>query len=111
MTFRPDISPGDTLTSSQLLDLFKCQQGKGMRCSRTTNSLVLVKDHTKKSAASIYEDQWDDDGVLHYRGTGLRGDQSLDYEGNRWLRDAEKNGTDVFLFEKEKSGIFAFVDL
>ena len=46
---------------------------------------VPVVDQTHKHGASIYADEWDDAGVLHYRGTGLHGDQRLDYEGNRWL--------------------------
>lgn len=108
MGFDPGIEPGAELSHSELTQRFQCQQGKGMRCSRATNSLVLVVDHTHKHSISIYADEWDDAGVMHYRGTGLRGDQSLKYEGNRWLRDAEKNGTGVFLFEKEQSGRFLF---
>jgi hypothetical protein len=46
---------------------------------------VPVVDQTPQHGASIYADEWDDTGVLHYRGTGLHGDQRLDYEGNRWL--------------------------
>ena len=69
---------------------------------------VLVVDQTHKHGASIYADGWDDAGVLRYRGTGLRGDQRLDYEGNRWLRDAKANDTGVFVFEKGKPGRFTF---
>jgi len=108
MGFKPDIRPDDELTAAELTATFQCQQGKGMRCSKSTNSLVLVVDHTHKHAASIYADEWDEAGVLHYRGTGLRGDQSLEYEGNRWLRDAEANGTGVFLFDKTKSGRYVY---
>jgi hypothetical protein len=108
MTFDPGIRVGAELTHGQLVDTFQCQQGKGMRCSKKTNSLVLVVDQTHKHGASIYADEWDDAGVLHYRGTGLRGDQRLDYEGNRWLRDAKAKDTGVFVFEKGKSGRFTF---
>ena len=45
--------------------------------------LILAVDQTHKHGASISADEWDDAGVLHYRGTGLRGDQRLDYEGDR----------------------------
>ena len=46
--------------------------------------------------------------MLHYRGTGLQGDQRLDCEGNRCLRDAKANDAGVFVFERGKSGRFAF---
>ncbi len=108
MGFDPGIDQGAELTHSELIATFQCQQGKGMRCSKATNSLVLVVDHTHKHSVSIYADEWDDAGIMHYRGTGLHGDQSLDYEGNRWLRDAEANDTGVFLFEKKRSGRYAF---
>ena len=65
-------------------------------------------DHTHKHSVSIYADEWDDAGIMHYRGTGCYGDQSLDYEGNRWLRDAEAKDTGVFLFEKKRSGRYTF---
>lgn len=108
MGFDPGIHQGDELTHSELTTTFQCQQGKGMRCSKSTNSLVLVVDHTHKHSVSIYADEWDDAGIMHYRGTGLRGDQSLDYEGNRWLRDSQANDTGVFLFEKKRSGRYTY---
>ena len=39
----------------------------GMRRSLTTNSLVIVSDHTKE----LYDDKWVDD-VLHYTGMGKK---------------------------------------
>jgi len=108
MGFDPGIHQGHELTHSELTATFQCQQGKGMRCSRSTNSLVLIVDHTHKHRVSIYADEWDDAGIMHYRGTGLHGDQSLDYEGNRWLRDAQAKDTGVFLFEKKRSGQYTF---
>ncbi|MEI6452060.1 MAG: hypothetical protein WCP98_19215 [Actinomycetes bacterium] len=108
MGFEPDIRRDDELTAAELTATFQCQQGKGRRCSEATDSLVLVVDHTHKHAASIYADEWDESGVLHYRGTGLRGDQSLDYGGNRRLRDAEAKGTGVFLFDKTRSGRYVY---
>jgi len=107
--FRPGLRPGDVLTSEELRQRFKCQQGKGMRCSAKTNTLVLVLDRTRQSALSVYADEWDDEGVLHYCGMGLRGDQDIEREGNRWLRDAKKNGTGVFLFEKKRPREFTYV--
>lgn len=65
-----------------------------MRRSHKTNTLILVSNHIK----SIYEDQWIND-VFHYTGEGTTGDQSLDFQQNKTLRDSGSNGIDVHLFE------------
>jgi len=67
--FKPRIKINAAISNEQLCDEFKCSTQGGMRRSHKTNSLVLVSDHYN----SIYEDRWLD-GVLHYTGTGKRGD-------------------------------------
>lgn len=49
-----------------------------MRRSISTNTLVIVSDHTK----SIYEDRWIGN-VFHYTGMGLTGDQRIDATQNK----------------------------
>jgi hypothetical protein len=108
MVFQPDITPGTDLSSKQLSDLFKGQLQGGMRYSRATNSLVLVTDRKKLSAASIYGDEWIG-GVLHYRGTGQRGDQSLDFAGNAKLVHAERDDTGVHVVERSGHGRYRYL--
>jgi hypothetical protein len=110
MVFHPDIRPGIELTSKELNDIFRGQQQGGMRYSRATNSLVLVTDRKKLSGTSIYGDEWID-GVLHYRGTGQRGDQSIDFAGNAKLMHAERDDTGVFLVERTKHARYRYLGL
>jgi hypothetical protein len=108
MVFQPDIRPGVELASKELNDIFHGQQQGGMRYSRTTNSLVLVTDRKKLSGTSIYGDEWIDD-VLHYRGTGQRGDQNLDFAGNAKLVHAQRDDTGVFVFERTKHAHYRYL--
>jgi hypothetical protein len=108
MVFQPDIRPGTELTSKELNDIFRGQQQGGMRYSKATNSLVLVTDRKKLSGTSIYGDEWIDD-VLHYRGTGQRGNQSLDFAGNAKLVHAQRDDTGVFLVERSKHARYRYL--
>ncbi len=108
MVFQPDIQPGAELTSKELNGIFRGQEEGGMRYSRTTSSLLLVTDHKKFSPTSIYGDEWID-GVLHYRGTGQRGDQDIDFAGNRRLVHAAKDGTGVHLVERCGKGRYRYL--
>lgn len=74
MSFKHGLRPGDCISNKQLIEIFKCGVSGGMRRSHKTNTLVIVSDHTK----SIYEDRWVD-GIFHYTGMGLEGDQSLEH--------------------------------
>ena len=60
------------------------------------NSLILFALH---NTGNPYEDKWDDQGVMHYTGMGLSGDQSIDYAQNKTLAESRTNGVDVHLFE------------
>ena len=108
MAFQPDIRLGTELSSQELNDTFKGQQQGGMRYSKATSSLVLVTDRKKLSGTSIYGDEWIDD-VLHYRGTGQRGNQSLDFAGNAKLMHAQRDHTGVFLVERTKHARYRYL--
>ena len=94
MSFDPGLIIGDIITNEDLVDIFKCGNMGGMRRSKTTNTLVIISDHTK----GLYEDKWFGD-VLHYTGMGKNGDQSLTFAQNRTLAESNENGVDVHLFE------------
>ncbi len=65
-----------------------------MRRSLRTNTLVLINNHTK----AVYPDRWID-GVLHYVGMGLTGDQDINHAENITLCRSQTNGVKVHLFE------------
>lgn len=106
MTFNPDLAPGQRISNESLCARFLCGPQGGMRKSNRQNCLVLFTDHAK----SLYDDRWDSDGVLHYTGMGLVGDQTLS-RGNKTLAEAPVTGIRVFYFERftGKSTAFIFV--
>lgn len=90
----PKLELGQAITNDELRTIFICGNMGGMRRSKTTNSLVIISDHTK----GLYEDKWFGD-TLHYTGMGKKGDQDINASQNRTLNESNTNGVDVFLFE------------
>ncbi|MCI7718460.1 HNH endonuclease [[Pasteurella] aerogenes] len=82
------------LSNNELMAIFKCSNTGGMRRSKKTNSLVIVCNHIK----SFYQDKWKN-GILHYTGMGLKGDQSLSFMQNKTLAESKTNGVEIHLFE------------
>jgi 5-methylcytosine-specific restriction enzyme A len=50
--------------------------------------LNLISNHVKL----IYDDKWDDEGIMHYTGMGAEGDQTLDFAQNKTLAESYTNG-------------------
>ena len=75
-----------------------------MRRSHQTNTLVIVSDPTK----AIYEDRWID-GMFHYTGMGLEGDQSLNFAQNKTLARSQSSVIEIFLFEVFERGNYTFI--
>lgn len=94
MTFKHGLTIGDRYTTYFIQELFKHNPYRGMRYSKTTNTLVLISDHIK----SPYEDRWIN-GILHYNGMGISGDQSFDFMQNKTLFQSRTNGVEIYLFE------------
>lgn len=95
MNIEVPLQPGDVIDNRRLCEIFRVSQQGGMRRGRETNSLVLVSNHLK----SLYDDRWDDQGIMHYTGMGAKGDQSLTFMQNRTLAESPTNGVDIYLFE------------
>lgn len=87
---------GQSVSSTSLKEIFKHNINGGMKRSLETNTLVLISDHYK----SPYSDKWKD-GILHYNGMGLLGDQKLNSQ-NKTLAESPTNGVKVYLFEANK---------
>jgi len=95
MAFSAGLNPGDIINNDQLQEIFKCSGQGGMRRSLKTSTLTIVSNHIK----SIYDDRWDDKGIMHYTGMGSEGDQSLTFAQNKNLAESKTNSVEVFLFE------------
>lgn len=99
-----DLIIGEVYSNDEIATIFKAGNMGGMRRSHTTNSLVIISDHTK-----MYDDRIEvtSEGieVLHYTGMGKNGDQSLEFAQNKTLRDSNVNGIKVYLFEKFRDEI------
>lgn len=55
-----------------------------------------------------YEDHFREDGVFLYTGEGQQGDMEFK-RGNLALRDSEKDGRSIYLFEEVRKGVVRFV--
>jgi 5-methylcytosine-specific restriction protein A len=75
LAFNHGLKVDQHVTTEKLEEIFKHSRMSGMRKSNTTNTLVLICDHTK----SKYDDRWVND-VLHYTGMGLNGNQQLNMQ-------------------------------
>ena len=92
--FNPNLKLGQVITNEELRTTFICGNMGGMRRSKTTNTLVIISDHTK----GLYEDKWIGD-ILHYTGMGKNGDQGINASQNKTLNESNINGVYVYLFE------------
>jgi 5-methylcytosine-specific restriction protein A len=102
MVFDPKVNRGEILNNERLRSIFKCGIRSGMRKSNTTNTMVLVSDHTR----GVYTDIWKGD-VLHYTGMGYSGDQTLTRE-NKILAESQNTDIDLHLFEVFKAGEYIY---
>lgn len=103
MMFKPDLKLGQAITNDDLRGIFVCGNMGGMRRSKTTNTLVIISDHTK----GLYEDKWRGN-ILHYTGMGKKGDQDINAAQNRTLNESNTNGVGVFLFEVFKGNSYIY---
>lgn len=94
MQYDPNLKIGQIITNEELRTIFKCGNMSGMRRSKSTNTLVLISDHTK----GLYRDRWIQN-TLHYTGMGKTGDQVLKGNQNNTLYHSSTNGVEIHLFE------------
>lgn len=99
-----DLKINETYSNQNITDAFKCAPQGGMRKSNTTNTLVLISNHTGKS---IYGDRWLK-GKLHYTGEGQEGDQSLNIRQNKTLARSPQLGIEIYLFEVFKDRKYTY---
>jgi 5-methylcytosine-specific restriction protein A len=101
--FEVPLKAGDSIDNDTLRAIFRCSPQGAMRRSPSTNSLVLISDHTK----SAYEDKWIGK-TFHYTGTGPVGEQSLSSPQNKALAGSPESGVRLFLFEVFEEGRYLY---
>lgn len=99
-----DLEIGKIYSNSEISNTFKCDYMRGMRPSKSTNSLILIAKHNNP----LYDDHWTYEGILNYTGTGKIGDQSLEQAQNKMLAQAKKLGIKVYLFESFKDNEYYY---
>ena len=104
MSFQPPFNVGDIVSNAVMTEAFKIGNMGGMRRSKTTGTLVLISDNTK----GLYNDKWNN-GILHYTGMGLLGDQVLVGNQNKTLAESNTNGVEVHLFEVDEPGKYTYM--
>ncbi len=91
-----ELKIGESYKNEDITRIFLVSTQGGMRRSKRANSLILFSVHNSNNP---YDDKWGADGVMHYTGMGLSGDQSIDYRQNKTLAESRENSVDVHLFE------------
>lgn len=68
-----DLKIGERYFNNEIAIVFGGSDRQGMRRAKKTNSLVLIASHNNL----LYDDQWNEDGILHYTGMGRVGNQKM----------------------------------
>ena len=63
---------------------------------------VVIKN--KKSKSNIYYDRMSKEGLYHYTGQGLTGDQKIESGNNYGLKNAKSQGQKIHLFWQDNMG-------
>jgi mutator protein MutT len=90
---------GNSYTNDDIQRIYLVSSQGGMRKSNRANSLILFALH---NTSNPYKDNWGKDGIMHYTGMGLSGNQSIDYAQNKTLSESHSNGVDIHLFESHE---------
>jgi 5-methylcytosine-specific restriction enzyme A len=82
-------------------------QAQGGICTPARHPFIML--FTGESGTAYgYHDGWTPEGVFQYTGEGQRGDMSF-VRGNRAIRDHEKDGKDLYLFEQAGRGRVRYI--
>lgn len=100
-----ELAAGRTYTNDDIMRIFLVSGQSGMRRSKRANCLILFALH---NTGNPYEDRWGSDGIMHYTGMGLSGNQSVDFMQNKTLAHSRDNGVDVHLFESFQSNQYIY---
>lgn len=100
--FINNIKIGDTFTREQLMAIFKISGQAGIMKTNTLNALVITT-----SEESVYGDSSVKNGIIHYTGEGLVGDQTIT-KNNKTLFYSNDTNIPLYLFTKDKKRKYIF---
>jgi len=83
----------------ELHEKFGGQRQGGISTPAKAPFILLITGESGKPHG--YSDEWTNDGTFLYTGEGQRGDMSF-VGGNRAIRDHQKNGKALQVFEQDK---------
>lgn len=86
-------------------DMLGGQEQGGISTPRAAPVILLFS--TEQGADYGYQDGWKPDGLYHYTGEGQSGDMQM-LRGNRAIRDHQKHGKVLMLFEGVGPGAYRF---
>lgn len=92
-------SPGQMYRRRELHEKFGGQRQGGISTPAKAPFILLITGESGKQHG--YSDEWTNDGTFLYTGEGQRGDMSF-VGGNRAIRDHQKNGKALQVFEQDK---------
>ena len=95
-------------SNKEIMDIFKCDNNRGIRVSLKTNSIVLINKFRSRKETNPYQDTpMNNNGELLYTGEGKVGDQKIS-GGNKRVVQSHTNGMRLFYFESYKSNEYTF---
>lgn len=100
-----NIKHNQILTNNEIMEIFKCACEGGIRISKRTKTVVLVINTFK----GCYNDISWQDGILNYRGSGSKGNQSIEKGLNKSLLLAFRSNTPVYLFDVKKDKEYSYL--
>lgn len=101
--FSTSLKIGETISSRQLMDIFKCACEGGIRYASKTGVVVIVVNNTKKGLPNI----WHGD-ELEFAGRPLK-DGATFTGANKRLNEFLTERRPVFLFEVNKLGAYQYM--
>jgi 5-methylcytosine-specific restriction protein A len=103
--FNTSIRIGESVNNKRIVEEFQCSPQGGMRKSNKTNTLVLVSKHT---GTNVYTDKIIN-GIYHYTGQGMKGDQSLTFAQNKTLSESNVNNVKLHFFDVFHEGEYVYL--
>ena len=102
-----DLVVGENYTHREVVDIFSVQYVGGIRPNKREKYVVVISTQRMGRERNPYEDSWSD-GILHYTGTGSKGDQDLENPRNAVLSESNQNGYTIYLLESHNADEYTY---
>src|SRR5215218_4526037 len=95
------LRPGELIRRVDLHDRYGGRRQGGISPSKQTPNVFLFTDQARGALHGYIYDGAQEDGSYNYTGEGQYGDQQM-AQGNRAIRDHQREGRDLHLFDVNK---------